>query len=75
MHHEEDKHFQQAFLEDVQRFTKEIKDIDNPFAELGDELITLNTHEVMPREVVQHLQNCDTIGSDSYDQYVNSLSM
>ena len=65
-HPEEDKHFQEEFIEDVKKLKQEIQDKGNPFLDLGNELFTLDTHDIMPPEVIQSLKECDTIGSSSH---------
>ena len=70
MKHPEDNHFQEEFIEDVKKLKKEIHDKGNPFLESGDKLFTLDTHDIMPPEVIQSLKECDTIGLSAHDEYV-----
>ncbi len=69
-HGEESKQFQQRFLTDVKHFKDEVQGSGNPFLENGEDLLTLDTHEVMPQEVFQSLRECKSVGSCAHEEFV-----
>ena len=48
----------------------EFKEVENPFEELGDELIAIHARDVMDGAVVDTVQNILQIGKSQYDSYV-----
>ena len=69
-HSEESKQFQQQFLTDVNNLRGEVLENGNPFLENEKELHTLDTQEVMPREVVESLKECKSLGLRAHEEYV-----
>ena len=50
-HHEEDHSIQIKFCKDVRSFTSVVEHLGNPFLSMSDELVTLDTQNVMDPSV------------------------
>ena len=53
--HEQDNSFQVKFYKDVKSFTDVVEQLGNPFLSTGDELVTLDTQNVMDTSVATSL--------------------
>ena len=71
-HHEEARHFQLQFKKNVVDLKREISEKGNPFLESSNELIALDSREVMTSEVAKCLQNAKDIGQKEHESYVQN---
>lgn len=71
-HHEQTYSQQMAFKNDLQSVISSFEDLGNPFMEDDEELVALDTKDVMSDEVVQTVKNVINIGQEQYKSYVDT---
>ena len=69
--HEQTKHTQSAFAQDVKAFSGAIRDVGNPFSEDSKDLLVLNSRDIADPAVINTVCNIDKLGQEQYDTYVN----
>lgn len=72
-HHEEGFSTQKTFKEQVLLLIQTIKDMGNPFLESTDELLNLDTQNVMDESVRDTVRSVESLGKDQYRNYQKSV--
>ncbi len=70
LHHEQHPGVQSAFLKDVQSLTLVLQDMGNPFLEESNDLLVLDTKEIM-ESVAGTVRKVETIGQEQYSKFVD----
>ena len=70
-HHEQTKHAQMAFAQDVKALAGAIEDMGNPFGEKGSDLLVLDTRDLADTAVIDSLNHIEKLGQDQYITYVS----
>ena len=68
-HHEEGFSTQSNFKEQAMTMADIIKDLGNPFSDNSDELIALETRNVMDATVVNTIRTLESLGQEQYQRY------
>lgn len=71
-HHEESPSLQYRFIKDVTNFADVLRECGNPFLETSQDLVTLDSHDVMEQEVVRSLNNVKETGIALHANYVQT---
>ena len=71
-HHEESPALQKRFMTDVTKLMNVLRDRGNPFLETGQELVTIDTHEVMEQPVTISLSQIEEVGQSLHANYVEN---
>ena len=61
-HHEENRHTQKSFAEDVKALVSTIEDMGNPFLESTSDLLVLDTRDIVDPAVTTTLNEIEEIG-------------
>ena len=69
-HHEENRHTQKSFAEDVKALVSTIEDMGNPFLESTSDLLVLDTRDIVDPAVTTTLNEIEEIGRQQYEVYV-----
>lgn len=71
-HHEQTKHAQMGFAQDVKALTCAIEDMGNPFCEKSSvDLLVLDTRDLADAAVIDTVNQIEKLGQDQYDTYVS----
>ena len=70
-HHEQTKHAQMSFAQDVKALAGAIEDMGNPFGEKGSDLLILDTRDLADTAVIDSLNHIEKLGQDQYNTYVS----
>jgi hypothetical protein len=68
-HHEEGFSFQKSFKADVERLTATIKEMGNPFMTADEDVVRLDTRDVMPEEVARSIRSIESLGTEQYQAF------
>ena len=69
-HHKQNAGFQNRFASDVRSLVNVMEDMGNPFLEEGDDLLKLDTGDIVDHSVVNSLQQAEQTGQEQYDSFV-----
>jgi hypothetical protein len=69
-HHEQHSGVQADFLNDVRSLTAVIGEMGNPFLEESQDLLVLDTRDIMDTSVAEAVRKAETIGKEQYDTFV-----
>lgn len=61
-HHEQIPSVQKAFISQVKNVTDVMEELGNPFADIGTDLYTLDTNQIMHDSVVNTIRTAGNIG-------------
>jgi hypothetical protein len=70
LHHEQVPSVQNAFAKDVSNLVNEINDMGNPFEEDSNDLLVLDTKDIMPNCVIEAVKTAKQNGECQYATYV-----
>ena len=70
-HHEQKKHTQTAFAQDVKSLSAAIEEMGNPFCESSSDLLVLDSRNIADSAVVDTVFQIEKLGLDKYETYVN----
>ena len=71
--HEEGQSTQETFKSQVNKLTKIILSKGNPFLETSPELMTLDSHIVLEKPIVQTLYSMECVGKEQHASYVKEV--
>ncbi|KAK3740395.1 hypothetical protein QZH41_000916 [Actinostola sp. cb2023] len=71
-HHEQEYGPQASFKADLQSVVSTFEELGNPFMEESEDLMALDTKDIMSSAVVQTVKNVVKIGQEQYDSYVRN---
>lgn len=70
LHHEQTGSIQQAFAEDVRSFVSTIEEMCNPFEDDSNDLLSLQSKEIMPSSVRETVMHVKIIGKTQYLTFI-----
>ncbi len=65
-HHEQCASVQTAFISEVASLTAVLEEMGNPFLEKSDDLLVLDTRDIMDRSVGDTVRRAETLGIQQY---------
>ena len=74
-HHEQKKHMQTAFAQDVKSLSAAIEEMGNPFCESSSDLLVLDSRNIADSAVADTVFQIEKLGIDRYETYVNNLHL
>ncbi|VDI52492.1 Hypothetical predicted protein [Mytilus galloprovincialis] len=69
-HHEQVESKQKAFVKQVIAFTDTIEEMGHPVSEESEDLLVLDTRDIVDPKVANIVRNIEQIGNDKYHEYV-----
>ena len=69
-HHEQKRHIQAAFAQDVKSLVEAFEEIGNPFLEDSEDLLVLDSRNIVDASVRDAIQKIEQLGIDQYEVYV-----
>ncbi|KAG0723068.1 hypothetical protein GWK47_043326 [Chionoecetes opilio] len=69
-HHEQKRHAQMAFAQDVRSLSRAMEEMGNPFAEYSSDLLVLNSRDVVDTVVADTVRQMEKLGLEQYETYV-----
>ena len=69
-HHEQKQHIQSAFARDVQSLTEVFEEMGNPFLEDSEDLLVLDSRNIVHVAVSDAIKEIEQLGIDQYEAYV-----
>ena len=74
-HHEEAKHVQKAFEQDVRSLVSTIEEMGNLFTEDSSDLLTLDSRDIADAAVIDTVRQIEKLGEEQYDASKSSSSV
>lgn len=71
LHHEQTPKVQKDFVKDVNSLVKVFKDMGNPFLELSQDLLVIDTKDIVDVKVAETVKNIETIGAKQFEDFVS----
>lgn len=72
LHHEQTPSTQRRFIDQVRSLATTIEEMGNPFMEESDDLLVLDTREMVVKEVRESVRNIKDIGQRQYSSYTTA---
>lgn len=69
-HHEQKRHAQIAFTNDVSSLSRSMEEMGNPFAEYSSDLLVMDSRDVMDKAVANTIGQIEKLGLEQYKTYV-----
>ena len=69
LHHEQAKGRQTSFVKEVQDLLSVVSEMGNPFEENSEDLLTLDTKEIMEPDVAECMRHAYSKGKEQYEQF------
>ncbi len=69
-HHEQCASVQTAFISEVASLTAVLEEMGNPFLEKSDDLLVLDTRDIMDRSVGDTVRRAETLGIQQYKKFI-----
>ena len=69
-HHEDTRSLQSLFYRDVTALTRTIEEMGNPFMEETEDLLVLDTKEIMSSDAVVRLRKVEEVGMAQYESFI-----
>ena len=69
-HHEEAKHVQKKFTQNVEDLAKAIEEMGNPFTENSNDLLVLDSRDLADPAIIDSVRKIEKLGQEQYDIYV-----
>ena len=70
LHHDESLGIQKEFTKSVKALTKTIEELGNPFTETSDELLVLDTRDIVHETVATTVKTVVSLGQRQYEEFV-----
>ena len=70
-HHEETPSIQSAFRKDVKALVTTMEERGNPFLEESEDLVVLDSKEILPQDAVTRLRKAEATGKKQYNTFVD----
>ena len=71
LHHEQRQGVQETFLKEVKSLVPVIENMGNPFLENSEDLIVLDTRDIVGASVGETVRNAETLGKEQYEVFVD----
>ncbi|KAG0713410.1 hypothetical protein GWK47_016295 [Chionoecetes opilio] len=68
-HHEQARSTQESFKKQVVKLTNTMREMGNPFLNNTEELLTLDSHDVLNQSVVNTVRTIETLGKQQFSDY------
>ena len=65
-HHDQQPGVQAAFLKDVKALVTVLEDMGNPFLERSQDLLVIDTRDIMDTQVAETVRRIETIGNEQF---------
>ena len=72
-HHEDTKSLQVKFRKDVSALATTMEEMGNPFSEGSEDLLVLDTKEIMGADAVERMRKAEKVGEEQYEVFVKYL--
>ena len=69
-HHEDTKSLQSLFYRDVTALTRTVEEMGNPFMEESEDLLVLDTKEIMGSVPLVRLRKVDEVGTAQFESFI-----
>ena len=69
-HHEKYLGVQEALLKEVKSLVSVIEEMGNPFMEQGEELLVLDTRDILDTSVGEKVRKAEMVGEEQYQIFV-----
>lgn len=69
-HHDQRPGVQAAFLKEVKALVTVLDEIGNPFLEHSEDLLVIDTRDIVDSEVAETVRNIETLGEEQYTKFV-----
>lgn len=69
-HHDQQPGVQAVFLKDVKALVAVLEEMGNPFLERSQDLLVLDTRDIMDRQVAETVRKIETLGEEQYSTFV-----
>ena len=69
-HHEDTRSLQSLFYRDVASLTRTIEEMGNPFMEETDDLLALDTKQIMSSDALARLLKVEEVGMAQYESFI-----
>ena len=69
-HHDQKRNVQTKFAQDVQSLTRTIEEMGNPFTEYSNDLLVLNSRDVVDTAIADTMWQMEKLGLEQYETYV-----
>ena len=69
-HHEQRPGVQKSFLQNVKTLKTTFDDYGNPFSETSDDLLVLDTRDILDKAVVDTVNKIEALGQEKYHKFV-----
>ena len=69
-HHEQKRHIQAAFAQDVKSLVEAFEEMGNPFLEDSEDLLVLDSRNIVDASVRDAIQKIEQLGINQYEVYV-----
>ena len=69
-HHEDTRRLQSLFYRDVVSLTRTIEEMGNPFMEETDDLLALDTKQIMSSDALARLRKVEEVGMAQYESFI-----
>ncbi len=69
-HHDQQPAVQVAFLKDVRALVTVFEEMGNPFLERSQDLLVIDTKDIMDAQVAETVRRIETLGEEQYTEYV-----
>ena len=73
-HHEEAKHVQKTFAQNVEDLAKAIEEMGSPFTENSNDLLVLDSRDLADPAIIDSVRKTEKLGQEQYDIYVGERS-
>ena len=70
-HHQQTKSEQNRFYKNVHNLVNSIEEYGNPFLDVSEDLVVLDTRDIADKSVVNTVKSIEKVGTESYSNYVN----
>ena len=69
-HHEQNPAVQATFLKEVKYLVAVFEEMGNPFLEQSEDLLVLDTKDILDASVAEAVRTAETLGVEQYQQFV-----
>ena len=71
LHHEQRRRVQETFLNEVKCLVAVIENMGNPFLENSEDLVVLDTRNILDASVGETVRNAEKLGKEQYQEFVD----
>ena len=70
-HHEQFKSVQMRFMKQVESLCETIEEMGNPFEEISEDLLVLDTHDIADKGIAESVRTIESLGKELFDSFVS----